>query len=70
MIAAVWRLLAFGIWFGVLFAICSILIAGAVVTLLGAVLFGLVSPTRTGRAGATAWLANVTAAIDLVRAQR
>ncbi len=43
----IWRIWAFAIWFGVMFAVCSVIIAIALCAVLLAVLAGLLMPSRT-----------------------
>ena len=47
MAVAIYRLIAFLMWFGVMFALCTILIAVALLVVTGAVVMGLAMPSRT-----------------------
>jgi Na+-translocating ferredoxin:NAD+ oxidoreductase RnfD subunit len=49
MIMALYRLIAFMVWFGVMFALCTIVVAVALALIVGAVLMGLTMPSRTVR---------------------
>lgn len=42
-----WRMIVFTVWFGVAFALCTVIIAVAVLAIIGAVVYGLVMPSRT-----------------------
>jgi len=59
-----WRMIVFTVWFGVAFALCTVIIAVALV----AVLVGLVMPSRTVRGQQRSLLANTEAAIGHIRA--
>jgi hypothetical protein len=61
----IYRGLAMMIWFGVMFAVCT-----AIITVLGAVVFGLASPSRTPRSALQALAANTRAGIAHVGALR
>lgn len=43
----IWRVWAVAMWFGIMFAVCTVIIALALVCVVGAVLYGALSPTRT-----------------------
>jgi hypothetical protein len=43
----IWRAWCLAMWFGVMFAVCSVIIGAALVAVLLAVVYGLVSPSRT-----------------------
>ena len=47
MILAIYRLVVFLLWFGVMFALCTILTAVALFVVTGAVVMGLATPSRT-----------------------
>jgi hypothetical protein len=47
MIMVVYRVLAFMVWFGCMFALCTVVIAVALAAVLLAVVYGLASPSRT-----------------------
>jgi len=70
MIMTLYRLLAFMIWFGVMFALCTIAIAVVLVFVVGAVLVGLAMPSRTVGGQLRSLHANTEAGIARVRALR
>jgi hypothetical protein len=43
----IWRIFMFMLWFGVMFAVCTVVIAVAFVFIIAAILMGLVMPSRT-----------------------
>ncbi|HWF49080.1 MAG TPA: hypothetical protein VG294_00430 [Solirubrobacteraceae bacterium] len=49
MIIAVWRIWAFMLWYGCMFAVCTVVIAVALVLVVGAVVMGVLMPSRTVR---------------------
>jgi hypothetical protein len=65
---ALYRAIAFCVWFGVAFVLCAIVLAVAAIAVIGAVAFGLLSPTRTPRSSLAALRLNAEAAIAHVRA--
>ncbi len=65
-----WRFIVFTVWFGVMFAICTVAIAVALVAIIGAVVYGLASPTRTPASCLRSLAAHTEAAIAQVRALR
>jgi hypothetical protein len=64
----IYRVLAAMIWFGIMFAVCTVIIAAALVTVIGAVVVGLASPTRTPASSLRVLVANASAAVVHVRA--
>jgi hypothetical protein len=66
----IWRVWAFAMWFGVMFAICTVIIGAALIAVLLAVLYGLVSPTRTPASCLRSLAVNTEAGIAHVRALR
>jgi hypothetical protein len=63
----IWSIIAMMMWFGIMFAVCTILIAALLVLIIGAVLMGLIMPSRTVRGQLRSLDANVCAAIEQVR---
>lgn len=47
MIIALYRVISFMLWFGIAFAVCTIVVAVALVLVVGAVLMGALTPGRT-----------------------
>jgi hypothetical protein len=66
----VYRVLAFCLWFGAMFAIITVLIAVALVFVIGATIVGLVSPTRTPKSTLQALAANTGHGIAQINALR
>jgi hypothetical protein len=66
----IYRLLAFCLWFGAMFAIATVLIAVAVVAVIGAVVIGLVSPNRTPASTLRALQLNTRDGIERLNALR
>ncbi len=65
-----WRFIVFTVWFGVMFAICTVIIVVALVAVVGAGVYGLVSPTRTPKTALRSLVANTEAGIAHVKALR
>ena len=65
-----WRMIAFTVWFGVAFALCTVVIVAALVAIIGAIVYGLISPTRTPKTALRSLLANTEAGIAHVKALR
>lgn len=70
MMVAIWRMWVFLLWFGVMFAVCTVVIAVALVFGVGAVLAGLLMPSRTVRGQLRSLDLNTRAAIAQVQALR
>jgi hypothetical protein len=68
MIIAVWRILAFMLWFGVAFVLCTVVIALVLVLITGAVLMGLFMPSRTVRGQLASVVLNCGEAVAHVKA--
>jgi hypothetical protein len=66
----VYRTLAFCLWFGAMFAICTVLIAVALVFVIGAVAMGLAMPSRTVGGQLRALQLNTSEGVAHVRALR
>jgi hypothetical protein len=60
MILGLYRLIAFALWFGVMFAICTVVIVVALVAVVLTVLYGLASPTHLSPTKPSNWRAFVT----------
>lgn len=67
---AIWRVWVFLLWFGVMFAICSVIITVMAAAILLAVVYGLASTTRTPASTLRALVANTEAGIAHVQALR
>jgi len=65
-----WRVLAFCLWFGAMFAICTVLIVVAVLAVIGAAVLGLAMPSRTVGGQLRSLYANTETGIAHVRALR
>lgn len=42
-----WRLWVFMLWFGIMFAICTVIIGAALIAVLLAIVMGILMPSRT-----------------------
>jgi hypothetical protein len=69
-VLALYRVIAFLLWFGVMFAICTVIIAVALMFVVGAVVMGLVTPSRTVGGQLRSLYANTEAGIAHVEALR
>ncbi len=65
-----YRVLAFLVWFGVMFAICTVIIAVALVGILLAVVYGVGSPSRTPASCLRSLGVNVREGIERIQALR
>lgn len=70
MLVGLWRVWVFLLWFGVMFAVCTVVIAAALALVIGAVLAGLLMPSRTVRGQLRSLDLNTRAAIAHVQALR
>ena len=64
----IWGLLKTAIWFGVMFAVLTVIVAGSLVLIVGAVAVGCALPSRTVRGQLRSLIANVEASVAHVRA--
>ena len=67
---AVYRLIAFMVWFGIMFALITAAIAVALVFAIGTVVMGLVMPSRTVGGQLRSLYANTEAGIAHVKSLR
>lgn len=54
----IWRVWCLAMWFGIMFAVLTVIIALALVCVVGAVVYGALSPTRTVRGQLRSVVAN------------
>jgi hypothetical protein len=63
-----WRVWVFLLWFGVMFAICTVIIGAALIAVLLAVVYGTLSPSRTVGGQLRSLQLHTTEGIALVQA--
>jgi hypothetical protein len=66
----VWRIWSFCLWFGIMFALCTVIIAVALAAVLLAVVYGLASRSHTPASSLRALYANARQAVVEVDALR
>jgi hypothetical protein len=64
----VYRGLALAMWFGIAFAATTAVVAAALVLIIGAVVVGIISPSRTPASCLRSLYANASAAVEQVQA--
>jgi hypothetical protein len=69
-IVGLWRLWVFMLWFGVMMSVGTVIIGVALLFAIGAVIYGLASPTRTVGGQLRSLYVNTEAGIAHVRAMR
>jgi hypothetical protein len=67
---ALYRLIGLMLWFGVMFAICTVIIAVVLTLVIGAVVMGLTMPSRTVRGQLAALVLNARQLVIEVDALR